>query len=111
MRKGFLSLSTLLLMGFTLLLGVGGSEMIKESQTDGCANATLLLRDIDSGLLWMEIEQNENISEHLRYEEMPEGMTFQTDADLVYVRDDGVISVGIMAKKDLLSWLRCKKDV
>lgn len=107
-EKGFVSAAMLLLAGFTLLLGLGASAAIKDAKLDGCHNVTLFLRDINSGLLWMEIEEHKNSTEHLTYREMPESMTFRTDADVVYLRDDGSIITGLLTNKELKSWMGCR---
>lgn len=112
MKKGFSVLITsLILAGMTLLVGLGGSEAIKEANQDCTHSARIFLRDMSSGLLSENMEHNANISNRVRYEEMPESLSFRTEEDIVYSRDDGDIVYGYMSEDEFKAWLRCKKDV
>lgn len=112
MRKGFSGIIiSLILAGMTLAVGFGGSEMINESQTDGCHSVRIFLRNATSGLLFMELEENGNISKHLSFEQMPESLSLRTDEDIVYSRDDGDLVYGLLKADELKAWLGCREHV
>lgn len=111
MSKGFFSFTTLLLMGMTVLLGFGASEVVRESQTDGCHNATIFVKDLSAHYVLMDLEADNITNKHLTIEEMSESMTLQTDSDIVYWRDDGKRITGLLNATELKNWLRCHKNV
>lgn len=112
MRKGFSGLIvSMILVGMTLAISTVLPQEINDAKKDCSHSARIFLRDINSGLLWLELDSNENISSHVRYEHMPYSLSLQTEEDIVYVRDDDEIVYGYLASAEFKSWLGCKKDV